>query len=48
MKCTIKIEFSYMEINILFYLKILNKVAKDPPLSTATFSKEGSKSNFFR
>ena len=48
MKCFIIIEFSFLKINILFSLRILNKVDKGPPLPTPTLQKEVSKSNFFR
>ena len=48
MKCTITIEFSFLKINILFYLNIIYKVDNGPPLPTPTLQKEGSKSYFFR
>ena len=48
MKCFIKIEFSFLKINILFSLKIVNNVDNGPPLPTSTLQKEVSKSNFFR
>ena len=48
MKCFIKIELSFLKINILFSLKILKNVDNGPPLPTSTLQKEGSKSKFFR
>ena len=47
-KYTIKIEFSFLKINILFSLEILNQVDKGPPFVSTTLRKEASKSNFFR